>query len=600
MGDSPERAPAAGGAAALPPWAQEMREIFRGGVISQYILHGNVFDLVAFRPSGGAVGFMPLLEFLASVMFDRFDVVVHYNRASGVRALRGGEEFHKFLKMVDEWNRTGYASGGAALLRAPGEALELIDRFVIYSRQRTVMEGGQPVQRPLRSAVILDFAQFLVPAGEAHVIGDRSAESLIRILGWASDPAVLGAHTATVLIAENLNDLSRNVIESPYSAKIRVPLPNEAECLEYLEHLAARHPEMLASSELPVSSMASRVVGLTRVNILNLVSQAVRNEKPLTAQYMARLKKELIEKECYGLLEFMEPKFTLEDVAGHDEARSWLREDASLIRNGRHGSLPMGYLMAGRIGTGKTWLVTCWAGEVGVPFVAFKNFRDKWQGATEGNLEKIFNVLRALGQVIVFVDEADQMTGRRGGGDGDSGVSGRVYALLAKEMSETRNRGRILWVFATSRPDLLEVDLKRPGRLDVHIPLFPPQDDAQRQALFAAMARKVRLPIEASQLPALPSGMDIGGNEMEALLVRAMRVYDLAPADAKPPLADVILRVVGEYRPLAHTRNLEYMDLIAVKECTDDRFLPPRYRDLTPTALDDRLGALGAALGIRT
>lgn len=259
----------------------------------------------------------------------------------------------------------------------------------------------------------------------------------------------------------------------------------------------------------------------------------------------------------------------------------------------------MGYLITGRIGTGKTWLTCCFAGEVGVPFVAFKNFRDKWQGATEGNLEKIFNVLHALGQVIVFVDEADQMTGKRGGGDGDSGVSGRVYALLAKEMSDTRNRGRILWIFATSRPDLLEVDLKRPGRLDVHIPLFPPQDDEQRQALFCAMARKVGLPLQAEELPPLPPGTDIGGNEMEALLVRAMRLHDLAREDAQKPLPDSVRAVIAEYRPLAHVRNLEYMDLIAVKECTDTRFLPEKYRGLSPEQLDARLEALAAALGIR-
>lgn len=68
----------------------------------------------------------------------------------------------------------------------------------------------------------------------------------------------------------------------------------------------------------------------------------------------------------------------------------------------------------------------CWAGEIGIPMVELKNFRDKWVGATEGNLETIFRVLKALGQVVVFVDEADQATGRRGGGEGDSGLSGRV------------------------------------------------------------------------------------------------------------------------------------------------------------------------------
>ena len=45
--------------------------------------------------------------------------------------------------------------------------------------------------------------------------------------------------------------------------------------------------------------------------------------------------------------------------------------------------------------------------------------------------------------------------------------------MFAKEMSEPSNRGRIVWVLATSRPDLIEVDLKRPGRVDVKLPLFP-------------------------------------------------------------------------------------------------------------------------------
>ena len=135
-------------------------------------------------------------------------------------------------------------------------------------------------------------------------------------------------------------------------------------------------------------------------------------------------------------------------------------------------------------------MVQCWAGELGIPCVVLKNFRDRWVGATESNLEKIFAVLRAIGQVLVFVDEADQAAGRRESSADDSGLSGRVYSMLAKEMSETRNRGRIIWVFATSRPDLLEVDLKRQGRLDVHIPLFAPQTDEEAHALLVAIARK--------------------------------------------------------------------------------------------------------------
>jgi len=221
----------------------------------------------------------------------------------------------------------------------------------------------------------------------------------------------------------------------------------------------------------------------------------------------------------------------------------------------------------------------------------FKNFRDRWVGATESNLEKIFGVLRALGQVVVFVDEADQAAGKREGGDGDSGLSGRVYSMLAKEMSDTRNRGRIIWVFATSRPDLLEVDLKRQGRLDVHIPLFPPETPAERRALLFAVAKKMKLPLVDADLPEMPDTVSLGGNEIEGVLVRGLRIHELSP-EPKPALREVLAEVFRDVRPSAHTRKLEYMDLVAVKECTDIRFLPLRYRDVVPEELERRIEEL--------
>jgi SpoVK/Ycf46/Vps4 family AAA+-type ATPase len=299
------------------------------------------------------------------------------------------------------------------------------------------------------------------------------------------------------------------------------------------------------------------------------------------------MKKELIEKECQGLLEFLESSFTLNQVAGHEAVKAWLREDTELLRRGLLNALPMGYLITGRIGTGKTFIVQCWAGELGVPCVVFKNFRDRWVGATESNLEKIFSVLHALGQVVVFVDEADQAAGKRSGDDSD-GLSGRVYAMLAKEMSDTRNRGRILWVFATSRPDLLEVDLKRQGRLDVHIPLFPPQTQEETQNLLLSIAKRLSFPLGESDIPPLPEGVVLGGNEIEGILVRALRLHELAP-EPRAPMREILGNVFREVRPSAHTRKLEFMDLVAAKECTDSRFLPPRYRDLTPEEIEARI-----------
>jgi len=176
-------------------------------------------------------------------------------------------------------------------------------------------------------------------------------------------------------------------------------------------------------------------------------------------------------KEAGDRLEFFETDRTLDDVAGHDEAKAWLREDARLLKKNAARALPMGYLVSGRIGTGKTYLVECFAGECGVPFVVLRNFREKWVGATEGNLEKIFSILHALGQVIVFVDEADQMTGRRDSGTGDSACRPHLRHAGARDGRHAKPRQDPLDLRhqparpARGRPE-------RQGRLDVHILSF--------------------------------------------------------------------------------------------------------------------------------
>ena len=75
----------------------------------------------------------------------------------------------------------------------------------------------------------------------------------------------------------------------------------------------------------------------------------------------------------------------------------------------------MGYLICGPVGTGKTYLAECFAGSVGIPCVKLRNFRSKYVGETEGNLEQILTVLRAMGPVVVVIDEADAALGNREG-----------------------------------------------------------------------------------------------------------------------------------------------------------------------------------------
>jgi hypothetical protein len=564
----------------LAPWAREMRDLFRSGSCAQFILHGNIFDAM---PRDGRM--LSVKEYLNAVMFSGYDVVLQYDRSRGLRAAKGNEDWAAWLR-----DALGDQGLNQSYLREPGAALELIDRYLL--RTLNLQAINDPGAAGRKIAVVIDFAEFVVPRGEAVSLGGAFSANVVKVLNWANVPAVLHANVITVLLTEEAGELNPLVVENPHAVALRIPLPDEPEMLEYLSALiATQMPELPSKSDVPLEMLARRLTGLSRVGARRVLSVAVRSGQRITGAWLTRQKKEAIERECQGLLEFIESTLTLDHVAGLDAVRHWLREDAELLRRGALHALPMGYLIAGRIGTGKTFIVTCWAGELGIPCVVFKNFRDRWVGATESNLEKIFAVLRALGQVVVFVDEADQAAGKREGGDGDSGLSGRVYSMLAKEMSDTRNRGRIIWVFATSRPDLLEVDLKRQGRLDVHIPLFPPQTKEERHALLKSVARKIKVPLEDSDLPEMPTDLALGGNEIEGVFVRGLRVYELSP-EPRPPLKEILQAVFKEVRPSAHTRKLEYMDLVAVKECTDARFLPPPYREMAPEELERKIDEL--------
>jgi len=101
----------------------------------------------------------------------------------------------------------------------------------------------------------------------------------------------------------------------------------------------------------------------------------------------------------------------------------------------------------------------------------------------------------------------------------------------------------------------------------------------------------MKVQVRDEDLPDLPPHVELGGNEIEGILVRAMRTFELAD-DPKPPLKQILTDVFSEMRPSPHGRKLEYMDLIAVKECTDSRFLPPHYQQMSSDEVESRINQL--------
>src|SRR5262249_3056146 len=140
---------------------------------------------------------------------------------------------------------------------------------------------------------------------------------------------------------------------------------------------AGRAEEIAAVSDFTPSQLAELTNGLNLVNLQVLLSQGKRSGKRVDAARFRQLKKTLIERQCRGLLEFVEPTHKLDLVVGLQAAKARLSEDAALLSRGQLDAAPMGYLLCGPVGTGKTFLAECYAGSIGIPSVQLRNFRSK-------------------------------------------------------------------------------------------------------------------------------------------------------------------------------------------------------------------------------
>jgi len=317
--------------------------------------------------------------------------------------------------------------------------------------------------------------------------------------------------------------------------------------------------------------LAELTAGLTLVQLQGLMHRAVRTEKRITMDVLKAYKKERIEGQCEGLVEFVEPKHTLDMVVGHEAGKKRLREDTELIHRGRLDAVPMGYLLCGPVGTGKSFMAECYAGSVGVPCLKLLNFRSKYVGETEGNLEKILKVLRVMGPVVVIIDEADAMLGDRQM-EGDSGTSGRVFGQFAAQMGNTTYRGKIIWFLLTSRPDLLPIDLKRQGRCEVHIPLFYPQSQDEIAEMFVVMGKKNKVDVDPEEVPSIPEDLKISGADIEGIVTRAQR---MALLENSPIVTMEHLKTaLDNFLPSADSEEKLLQTMAAALECTDIDFLP--------------------------
>jgi AAA+ superfamily predicted ATPase len=552
----------------LPAWAARMARKYYAGEASHFLFYNNIYDLVR---SGS--DYISLLNYLQRELVGTKHLLT-YNRSEGIKF--GSQEaeraFITQLRISDPLMRGDQLK---QLPKEPARALPLIEHFLLYGDQ---------------VAVIINFLDTIIPSGDVSYMSGDDRTNLVALQRWVTSSRLLRKDNLVILVAESLAEIHPRIRNNSRLAAIEITYPDDEERLEFIRYMRDQLPQL--KIEVTDEQLSLMTSGLNRVHLNSLMRSAATESEGLTLDKIRRKKKELIEAETVGLVEFVQPQYGLESVGGMAKAKEFMRLISEAIRAGNTEEAPMGILISGPVGTGKTFLAMCFAHDCGMNVVAFKNFRERWVGSSEANLEKILNLLQTLAPIVVLVDEADATLGSRESG-GDSGVDARIFSKLAAAMGDTRNRGRILWILMTSRPDLLPIDLKRQGRAEEHISLFYPDSEEDRLAVVEAMTAKNKIEHEVTDWsPVTKNKLTLSGADIESMLIRARRVT--RTAGRRAVAQQDIEQVANEFSPARDEMAVEYQILVAAREATSREMIPEQYRHLSPAELSQRIEALRA------
>ncbi len=250
---------------------------------------------------------------------------------------------------------------------------------------------------------------------------------------------------------------------------------------------------------------------------------------------------------------------TFADVAGAEEAKQEMQEIVEFLKYPKKfaalgARIPKGLLLVGPLGTGKALISRAVAGEAGVPFFSINGsqFVEMFVSVGASGVHDLFEQARRHSPCIVFMDEIDAV-GRQRGAGGSHDKREQTLNQILVEMDGFDTDTNVIVIAATSRPDVLDPALLRPGRFDRQIVLDKP-DIRGRIAILQIHARgkplepDVSLEVLAGQTPGF-SGADIANLLNEAAILSARRNKQ---SIGMSELEEAVTRVVA--RPARNSR----------------------------------------------
>lgn len=589
-------------------WFTALKTKYQAGVAHCFLLHGAIDDYAA--PG------VTLPEFLAQTL-SKHGLQVCYNVSEGITfplpSLR--TKFCRALGLTTApLDPIAAALRGASgqttpddvvLPREPEKALPMLERALLLGRAAALTgemfdpdspyeEREKTAERSgLRCALILTFAEALFPPGEMTFLSPVDRSHLVCVQRWAASKAIAEAGGIVIMTTRDLAQIHPDVRAAASKiAAVPVPLPGLLDRQRYIHALTedSERPLLLADT-CSTRTLAITTAGLSLYQIEDVKLRAEAVGVPVDLPLVKERKNEVLRQEYQEILEILESEGGFETIGGYEYVKQAFTRLVARIRRGAVTKLPKGILLLGPAGTGKTELAKALAKEAGVTCVRFNVGRTlgKYVGESEAKLERALLGLIALAPCIAFVDELDQQTGR--GEAADNKVEKRIFARLLEVMSDPQLRGKVVWIAASNRPDLIDPAVKRSGRLDYKIPVLPPEPDERLAILQTQLRRYEVTTIDLGQLDAstrdelLRHTEGWTGAELEKVVLKALDLAEDNGEDRAVTIADM-REALMLLRP--STKNIELMTKLALAEVDDLTLVPARYRSL----FNDRAAAV--------
>lgn len=528
-------------------WFEEFLSKYKAGISHEFLLYFNVRDLV---DNNRSIDRFIYEEFIKP---RNFGIVAFYDISRGLTFLDPAmeREFHKINLNVTENHLTA----------TPSKLFPFID----------------VAMKSTKMAIYINHVEKIIPAGDLGSMTLEERMSLIWLSEWSTDSKISSVGSVAFLMADNLADVSRELLKSSYRIEpIVVELPKEDERKAFIEYLLK---DNAATSDISIDDFAKLSSGLSKKAIKDIKLKAEAESVPISFEFIKEKKHSVLKKEYGDVLEFIYPEIDFNDIGGMELAKNYLVKNIiKPIRAGDLRRVPMGILLCGPSGTGKTLLVNALAKASGFNCVKIDMSRilGQYVGESEKNFKKCLLGAQSQQPVIVFVDEID--TAFQRGDSGDSGVGKNIFSEFLQFTSNTSNRGKVIFIAATNRPDLLDPALKRAGRFDKKIPILLPEEN-ERTQIFEVIMKKYKFDYDIDDFSQFAEmSINYTGAEIETVVRKAYELANEDDIEGEVITSDILKNALMRCKP--STAQVEFMTRLAVDECEDLDLLPEAYRSI--------------------